>query len=305
MIIIPFMDSEPSISQETSLKDSIQELRLQLDTLRSMPRYITGGEESFGGFFKSVITSIINTIGHVINLFKTNLFKSYLSLKRTELRYYIESNTGTVRNIKNLKYIDIAGIVVPYPTGMKVRYSEAIKTVGSSLVACDIVTKSKIAVNKTTELLNCLMKGTQLSDKLVDSLTVLDPSNIRQLGVDATAILDNSVKEVTDKTFDKLFVSMEDMKNCETGLLDLEKYVLQISLAHKNMAKCHDNFTAIIKQVEAGIGTTVSRDDVEKLASIAYYIAETFDIFSSTATVYHVLEHNFVELYKELNRRLF
>lgn len=298
------MDSEPSVVQETSLKSSIRELKLQLDTLRSMPRYITGGEENFSGFFKSVVTSIINTIGHVINLFKTNLFKSYLSLKRTELRYYTESNLATVRAIKTLKYIDVAGVVVPYPTGMKMKYREAIATVGTSLVACDIVTRSKIAVNKTTDILRCLMKGTQLSSNLVDSLTVLDPSNLRKSGVAATAVLDNSVKVAVDKTFDKLFVSMEDMKHCEASLLDLEKYVLQVSLAHKNMAKCHDNFTAIIKQVEAGIGTTVSKDDVEKLASIAYYVAETFDIFSSTVTVYHVLEHNFVELYKELDRLL-
>lgn len=298
------MDSEPSRLQEPSLKESIHVLKLQLDTLNAMPRYITGGEESFNNFFKSVVTSIVNTIGHVINLFKTNLFKFYLSLKRTELRYYIESNTGTMRHIRNFKYTDVAGIVVPYPTGMKVRYTEAIKAVGSSLVACDIVTKSKIAVNKTTDILNSMKKGTQLSDSLVDSLTILDPSGIRQIGIAATSILDNSVKTVESKTFDKLFVSMEDMLTCEKGLLDLEKYVLQVSLAHKNMAKCHDNFTAIIKQVEAGIGTTVSKDDVEKLASIAYYIAETFDIFSSTVTVYHVLEHNFVELYKELDRRL-
>lgn len=287
-----------------TFEETMRDLRIDMDAIKTIPAY-TISNESFSGFFKNMLTSIVNVIMHVINLFKTNVFKSFIQLKRTELRYYIESNVATMKRIRNSSFTDVSDIVIPYPVGMSCRYLDGIITVTKTLVACDVVTKSKIAVNKTESILKALSAGTISDTVISESITVLDPSNLRELGEQSASVINTSAKVNSDKTFGELFLSMQDMLKCEEALLSAERLVQDIALAHKNMATCHDNFVKIIKQVENGIGTTVQKSDVEKLATLAYYIAETFDIFASTVNVYHVLEHNLVEVYKVLRSRLF
>lgn len=286
-----------------TFKECIAQLKSDIEAIQSAPGHMSIANEGMWSFFRSMLTGIQNTSLHIVNLFKTNLFRSYLTLKRTEIRYYNESNAYSMRSIFNSKYTDFADAIIPYPTGMKGKYSDAISQTNRSLAALDILTKAKLAVNQTDNIIQLLRDGTNLTSAVSEAATLLDPTAIRKQVSDTMKLFNTSVKVVPDKKFSELFSTMEEFRKTNDAALTSDAYVNQTTLAHKLMVECHENFESIIKQIEGAVATTVVKSDVEKFAVLAYNVAETFDMFASMLHCFHMIEHNLVEDYKELRRQ--
>lgn len=287
-----------------TIKESLESLHMDIEALQKMNDGETFRSESLWSFFKNLLSSIGNTVLHVMNLFKTNIFKSYLTLKRTEIRHYNESNMISVKQIFETQYTTIAPILVPQPVGMVKSYLETISRTKDALENIDIAMKSKLAVKVTSDILASLKKGSELGSLLSESISLLDPSSVRDVVISAQSCINQRARVAASKPFEEMFVSMSDFKKCNDMALSAEQFVNQTAYAHKSMAQCHENFSQIISLVGNAVGNTVTKSDIENLAVLAYDIAELFDMFASMLTNYHIIEHNLVEVFKEVRRQL-
>ena len=77
---------------------------------------------------ESAVLSIIDFFGRIFNSLKTSLLKFYKSVKRGELKKYIEDHTATVSKIDSLNIDnDAFQIEIDIPSGMRATHTEAIK----------------------------------------------------------------------------------------------------------------------------------------------------------------------------------
>ncbi len=293
------IETNDIVSAKESLYNKIQQLKnLEEHTLVT-------ANEGLWQFIKGCLTSIGNVFGHIVTLFTTNVFKFYKSLKRTEIRYYNESNKFTMLSIFSQSYEDLSEISIPFPNGMTVTYMEALDKTMIALDKLDILTRANLAVTVSSKILDGLKSGSVMYDIIRSGVASSDTTNVRDVVEAAKKCIDERKNTSNDKKYFKdLFISLADFQKCNEMALDCDKYVDIVNTVHKKMANCSDNFTEIVKTIERSAGNGVTKDDVENLSTLAYTLADTFDMFSAMMFNFHKLEHNLVETYKVIRKEL-
>lgn len=290
-------------SDLTTAKESLFSKIKQLNELED--KTLINANEGLWQFIKSCLTSIGNVIGHVVTLFTTNVFKFYKSLKRTEIRYYNQSNKFTMVRMFSQDYEDLSKIIIPFPNGMIVTYMEALEKTITALDKLDILTRANLAVTVSSKILDGLKSGSVMNDIIKSGVASSDTTNVRDVVNAAKKCIDERKNTSNDKKyFKELFTSLADFEKCNEMALDCDKFVDTVNAVHKKMATCSDNFTEIVKTIERSAGNGVTKDDVENLSTLAYTLADTFDMFSAMMFNFHKLEHNLVEVYKVIRKEL-
>ena len=275
----------------------------QLKEMESMT--LVTANEGLWQFIKGCLTSIGNIMGHIVTLFTTNVFKFYKSLKRTEIRYYNNSNKVSMLRIFSQSYDELSNIEIPFPNGMTVTYMEALDKTIVALTNLDIMTRANLAVTVSDKILKGLKSGSVMNDIIKSGVASSDTTNVKDVVEAAKKCIDEKKNTSNDiKTFKELFISIADFKKCNDMALDCDKFVDIVNAVHKKMGICSDNFTEIVKVIERSAGNGVTKDDVENLSTLAYTLADTFDMFSMMMFNFHKLEHNLVEVYRKIRKEL-
>ena len=261
------------------------------------------GEEGWWENTKSILIGVGNVIGHVLNLFKTNVFKFYKSLKRTEIVYYNESNAVTMKLLFKIPYTDICDCDMPFPNGLTTTYMDALDKTKRAIEALDILTKSKSALVNSKKILDGLNKKAVMKDLITNSITALDTTDAQALYDLATKAVDENKNTTKEKRkFKQLFMSMSDLERCNKLAMSFTEYVDQVHPTYKNMTVLSDIFNQIVKFVERN-PSSIDKTDVENLGTLAFSIGKVFDMFATLLFIFHKLEHNLVEIFKEVERQ--
>lgn len=102
---LPVLITTPSKSNIKSFQELYIEGKKIKELLRTVELTDNSGQENFvvDGIVR-LFSGIVNIVMHIVNTFKTNIFKFYKNLKRTELRYFHESNVASIRRILSFDY---------------------------------------------------------------------------------------------------------------------------------------------------------------------------------------------------------
>lgn len=304
-----FFQNDPENNIEnfyTDLKSCKEDLYNSIQVLKNShydENFLVQSNEGLWSFIKNITLGIINVFIRILNTFKTNVFKFYKTLKRTELRFWIESHKLTAMRINRLNYYEIQDTITPFPNGLSTSYLETIDKLSSTFNTIDISSKSNIAVTLSKSILDSLKSNKNLSEVITNGINSLDSSGAKSSFDISNKCINKKINTTNEKrTFGQLFISMPDFTKSVDVSLFCEKYVNETNYAHKQMATCHDIFTQIVSFIKSTAGTSVTKNDVEKLAQLSYNLADIFDMFAETLFDYHKIEHNLVEVYKNLYR---
>lgn len=301
-----FFNMYEDIVEQTDIVAAKENLYSKIKQLQKIEsKTLVNANEGLWQFIKSCLTSIGNVIGHIVTTFTTNVFKFYKSLKRTEIRYYNNSNKFSMIRIFSQDYEDLAELEIPFPNGMTVTYMEALDKTIIALDKLDILTRANLAVTVSDKILSGLKSGSVMNDIIKSGVASSDTTNVRDVVNAAKKCIDENKNTSNDiKKFKELFISVADFEKCNDMALDCDRFVDIVNTVHKKMATCSDNFTEIVKTIERSAGNGVTKDDVENLSTLAYTLADTFDMFSAMMFNFHKLEHNLVEVYKVIRSQL-
>lgn len=283
-----------------SLTAAKEDLYIKLTELQDL----SDASEGLWDAIKSVLTSIGNVTMHMVNLTKTYIFKFYKSLKRTEIVYYNESNKISMMRILSCTTDELADLKLPFPNGLSTTYLDALDKTEIALSQLDILTRANVGLNVANKILFALRNRDQLTEVVQGCIASVDTTSI-QIPVDqALRCLDeekNTSRE--ERTFTQLFNSVQELKKCNEKAISFTKHVDMTNQAHKKIAQISDIFTEIVKVVERSAGNGVNKEEVEMIAKLSYILGDTFDAFAKCLLQFHVLEHNLVEVYKEIRRQ--
>lgn len=304
---LEYVQGYMEVAPELSLTAAKEDLYQQIQTLRRMDidRAIVAADEGLWQVIKTILTAIGNVSIHLANLVKTNIFKFYKSLKRTEIVYYNESNKISMLRIWSCSEDELKDMVLPFPNGFKTTYLDALDKTYTALDVLDITTRAQIAITVSTNILNGLKHGGMMSDIIASGITSVDTTKVK-IPVDLALKCIDDTKNTSreERTFTQLFGNVATMKLCNDKAISFTKHVDQTNLVHKKLAICSDITNEIVKTIERTAGQGVNKADVENIAQIAYVLADTFDMFAQCLLQFHKLEHNQVECYKEIRRKL-
>jgi hypothetical protein len=264
---------------------------------------VTVGNEFLLGLTKTLLTSIGNTIFWISNNAKT-FFKSYRALKRSELREYMESQKVTHMRILHLDYADVRDKSMPIPRGMRGTYLDAATSIDKLLAALDMSRKSAAALAIVETLHKELLyiwaqedKATRTADANTVSqhktgaAKLFDIKQLERIKVPYDKIF--TKQQTDDVRFDAIYKSMQEFKQTDDLLLDMESYLISVSSVASNLEKIEEYFLKIVEMVNKK-QVVFSKDALQSLAHISLMFAQCFDLYGDACETLTRVEHNYV-----------
>lgn len=256
------------------------------------------GNESF---ISKLFISIGDTIFHILNNFKT-IFKAYRDFKRSELRYYIESNRIKTNVILNSNFSNIKHILVPIPQGMTTTYYRASAEVNSFLLMLNMPVRVK-SVYEFVEKINIELTDTTISSSK-DFIKSVDTKELKDLFYLITEKIFTK-KQTNEIRLDNVYSNSNDLKAVIQLLLKMEEHMVGVSSMFSYMENISDTVDDIIAKLEDKNNTVhISPNSLSLLANSVRTIAVLFEKYGVMIELVNKLNHNQVEVLKVLEKEI-
>lgn len=264
------------------------------------------GQEGFMDVVYRLLTGIANMVGKLFSAFKI-VYRAFKDLRRTEWQDYIDGHMATIARLKRANYVDVAKLKLPLPKGMKTTYVEATQKIIACLRACDMEQRSKSFANVGKGIYDKLDEGSSTSG--VIAVLFEQAGEVEQI---------NRLFQIYDKCFDKssanqaefsvLYKGMDEF-SLECSLLsDNDGFLYGIHSVYKNLMECDSymqkSLTLLNALKKRQDGVAISKEELSSLANACLFMAKTFDTYGLSVQDFHRVEHNHVEVCKQMTRML-
>ena len=269
------------------------------DICASIEEYQTELEHSYSN--EAALLKILDFFGRIFNSLKTSLTKFYKSVKRGELKKYVEDHAATVARIDSLNIDhDAFGIEIDVPSGMTASHTEAIKFL------TDVFTRLDLKATLTS--IKYILKTFNIQLQRNEDVTV-------QVGGFAAAMnskkafVEQSIQKMSDlfsggtkttKAFKSEFKSVGEFVQGKREIISTERYLEQVS----GISKLTDELTAIIANIESKKDRTVIASAAQSLSESAHTLAKAIDLFGMGIMNLMSLSHNYTLIYNKIAARV-
>lgn len=291
--------SIPSELDIKSFKDLYIESKKMKDLLSIVELTDNSGQEDFvvDGIVR-LFSGIVNIVMHIVNTFKTNIFKFYKNLKRTELRYFHESNVASMRRILSFDYELLSQLQVPVPDKLGTTYYAATEAGMNCLSVMNMKERSMAFVALTNNLKTSILSGQTVETMEFGDQT--DLGNIQKSFQKFNLCFTGRKTNTID--FATVFPTMEEFKNTDMLLMKSENYQYEVNEINNNLDACEARMNEILSFLNQGVGN-ISKQDLIVLSDTCMTLAKLFDLYGVTIQDITRLEHNFTLILKQIKHQ--
>lgn len=308
--IINFVVANQGEPIENRLKyhkwDSAEFTRVQnqIKTTLNMLENIEYSQEGLGTGLLKIFIGVADLFIRVGNTFKTNIFKFYKDFKRSEIRYYSESNVLKIKQVEGLNYTTIMNEQVPVVTGMTASYKQAVDYLNAVYAAASVRDYAETLYKELLDIRRQMTRGEEAYKKGFNK-TAIAVNMKMELVRRAVA---NQTKIFTDKQtpvqaqFKSAFGSMQNLKEVRIKLIDMEKYLGDTAA----LIELVDNIDNLLGDITGYLteDSEVDRQFVTQLSNTVRFLATGFDIYGQTAMCQMAMEHNLILCYEQLYKNI-
>lgn len=282
----------PLVPEETpsdgTIKDIEKEVEATLKSLEVMNFDLVGTESLTNGIVR-LLAGIINTFVHIFNTFKTNTFKFYKNLKRTELVYFHESNVVSAKRIFEFDYQSLRDLQVPIAKNMGTSYLEVTSKAIATLEALNMKTRIS-AFCKRMKLLRDSVLGSGDVYDLTETETTDLPNVTSSFKEFDKCMKGKFQREVP---FGSVISSSEEFKQVNKLLLDSSKYQYEVASVYSDMETATTYLNDVLHFVEKQTGI-ITKSNLMMLSQMTLFYAKLFDMYGVVIQDLTRIEHNFV-----------
>jgi len=290
-----------SKSVDLTMKDTFSDVALALEHhYKFVSNYnFDVANESFSSVVTNMVVYIADCIIKLFNNFKTTIFKFYKTLKRTELRYYAESNALKLKQIFSVPYTDMADVEVDIPRGLVKPYKVVTNNLIEILTVLDMKNRSEGFLSKIMDLEQKVTTNSDLSmSKKLGS--VEDISVIQKTYNEVTKCFSNSERALKKK-FSKVFEDDNCFEDTYNLLLNSETFDYEVSTIHNNLEKCEKRILNVVDYIKKN-KTELNKSDILDLSKSTMTLAKIFDMYGNCILNKQKVEHNFVYVLNAIKR---
>lgn len=257
------------------------------------------GQESLPTIITSFFIKLVNLLLRIFNNFKTTIFGLFKDLKRTELRAYIESHPASIKRILKYNYTMLADIKIPIPKGMIKPYKVVSETLSTSLATFDMTNKSKSFHNKVDDI-----RQRVLSSSAPDAASLRDINDI-QILTRVSKDVENcfsKLQPTKEVQFSQVFKDDTCLVDTYNVLLNAEKYEHEVTVVYNYLQHSVSKMQEILNFIQNG-HESLTKTDLLELSASCTYLANVFDMYGYVVQTLTIVEHNFVEVLKVIQRK--
>lgn len=296
---LPVLITTPSKSNIKSFQELYIEGKKIKELLRTVELIDNSGQENFvvDGIVR-LFSGIVNIVMHIVNTFKTNIFKFYKNLKRTELRYFHESNVASIRRILSFDYELLSQMQVPVPDKLGTTYYTATEAGMNCLSVMNMKERSMAFVSLTNNLKTSILSGQTI--EIMEFGDQTDLGNIQKSFQKFNLCFTGRKTNTID--FATVFPTMEEFKNTDMLLMKSENYQYEVNEINNNLVACEARMNEILSFLNQGVGN-ISKQDLIVLSDTCMTLAKLFDLYGVTIQDITRLEHNFTLILKQIKHQ--
>ena len=266
----------------------------QLDLYHNYLRHLdVSSNEGIGTGLLKIFIGVTDVFLKIGNTFKTNIFKFYKDLKRSEMRYYYESHTTMCLKAESLPITQLTSIQVPIPSGMQGTYQNACMALQQAYEMLDILSYGQGVLAALIDFRRKLTRSEDYKSTLVPMTNLVNQrgnslNNLKST-VDKVFTQKNTPLEVK---FTDVYKTMKEFKDTRLSLLDMETY-----LANTNrLVKLVDDIDTVLADITSYLSEDKEVDKalVNDMINIVRYMGVSFDIYGATSTKQMAVEHNHI-----------
>lgn len=246
---------------------------------------------------ESAILSIIDYFGRIFNTLATSMTRFMKSVKRGELRKYIDDHSATVATIDKMNIDNPAlNIKIDLPSGMNCSHAEAIKFLADVIAKLDL--KATLTQIKSTLTQFCvLMQRDQDVTVQVGSFAATMNSKKQFVESSIKAMEEKFTGgTATERTFKSEFKSVGEFVRIKQEILAVEKKLDDV----QDISKLTEELTKIISDIESNKDTTIIASAAKSLSDSAATLAKAIDLFGMAIMNVMALSHNYTLIYNKI-----
>lgn len=295
-----------NVLKDVKSPDNIVSLLKELETYRTFVKSLPEGQEGLGTTLMKMVIGVADVFIRIGNTFSTNVFKFAKKLKRSELKYYTESNRLLVAAVEGTPIVKFVNQQVYMPTGMTSEYLTAIDNVDKIFKQLSINDVLKTTLNKLDDVQHLVINNDAKVSTLMTNQAILVNSLQQQL---KPTIQTNKQIFTTDKSpetvaFTKAYKNMTDFKMVRERLNKLEPNLNSTMKLADTLESADARITSLINFLNSYQSDIITRSFVLHLIDVVKFLGVGFELQGNTAQQQMILEHNHVlnidKLYKSL-----
>lgn len=289
---IPIPDTEIDLLQEA------YEIKLLVNNL------CYTSQESFMNIVLSIYNKIKDLISGIALTFRKKVYRHFNTLKQTELEEFLASNHHFLYLINKANYNDLRNIKVPYPEGMISTYLDVTSKVVNCLNSFDMLNRSKSFLTICTNIYEGVKNKGYRSEMPELQKQMVETEDIKSLFQSYVRCFTKK-KLSTKLDFGKLFLNMQEFKSVLSLFEENDKHQFQVKKIYRFINDGDRLIKLCISLLEKDntIRSSITREDLISISNACMFLAKTIDMYGTTITDYHTLEHNFVEVLKVLKKK--
>ena len=305
-IVAQLTDSDSAESLQWNsrpFKQIIKQLDIYDKLLENLYKDNVSNEAVVSGILK-VFIGVADVFIRCGNTLKTNLLKFNKSLKRSELRMFVESHYNQVKAVENnAVYTDVMNLQMARPTGLSVFFIQGIDYITKVYTAIDVKLLTDSFIKALIDIRRKMTRNEVSYKSDLDKLAST-VEHIRKAVAEAIKKENNifsSKSTAPTAPFKTLYASMEEFRQVRQKLSDIEFRLNDAKALSKNV----DHLDGLLGDITQYLteDTEVDKKFIESLSSIVRYMAESFDIYGICVMRQMSLEHNHVvnieQIYKQ------
>lgn len=253
----------------------------------------TTSTEGIGTGLLKIFIGVTDVFLKIGNTFKTNIFKFYKDLKRSEMRYYYESHTTMCLKAESIPITQVTNLDIPIPSGMKGTYQNACMSLEQVYTVLDIQAYGQGVLAALIDFRRKLMRSEDYKSTLVPMTNLVKQreTSLNTLKSSVDKVFTEQ-KTPMDVKFMSVYKTMKEFKDVRLSLLDMEKYLA----ATNSLVKMVDDIDTVLADITSYLTEDQEIDKalVTDMINIVKYMGVSFDIYGTTTTRQMAVEHNHI-----------
>lgn len=273
-----------------ALYQDLRKLEVYHNYLRTLD---TTSTEGIGTGLLKIFIGVTDVFLKIGNTFKTNIFKFYKDLKRSEMRYYYESHTTMCLKAESIPITQVTNLDIPIPSGMKGTYQNACMSLEQVYTVLDIQAYGQGVLAALIDFRRKLMRSEDYKSTLVPMVNLVKQreTSLNSLKGSVDKVFTEQ-KTPMDVKFMSVYKTMKEFKDVRLSLLDMEKYLA----ATNSLVKMVDDIDTVLADITSYLTEDQEIDKalVTDMINIVKYMGVSFDIYGTTTTRQMAVEHNHI-----------
>ena len=262
-------------------------------------RYMKPGTEGFTDMIKNLLSGIVNTFGHLLNLFKTALFYGWRDFKRGELSDYVDSNVVTMKRLYSAdRYYRLVNEEIDIPQGMNGTYLAALNSLDTFLGEINMTQRAQRIEEISANILQSYKRANpSFSAHIKQGIKDFDTRRLFSMFV--TCGKHFTTKRDARSSFKKAFSTAKEYQQVCEQCMDGDTYLRAVAGVHSRLESTEQNFNEMIEY-----GGAANINDLRELSKLTRYFAESFDMYSTVIRDRLRIDHNLTMVTKDIRKIL-